>query len=82
MSTTPTPAPTLTLDQAISAVTAAEATYNADSASVTNIQTQIAQATSPLAAAQATVANDVTTYNAALTALIAAANAAMIPAGS
>jgi hypothetical protein len=68
-----------TLDAAIQAVTAAEATYNADTATVTNIETAIAQATTPLAPAQATVATDVTAYNAALDTLIAAATAAKIP---
>ena len=67
------------LDAAIQAVTAAEATYNADSASVSNIQTAIDTATAPLAAAQATVATDVTTFNSALDALAAAATAAKIP---
>lgn len=71
---------TLTLDQAIQGVTAAEATYNADTASVANIETSIATATAPLAAAQATVSADVTTYNGALDALIAAATAAKIAA--
>lgn len=70
----------LTLDQAIQGVTAAEATYNADTASVANIETSIATATAPLAAAQATVTSDVTTYNGALDALIAAATAAKIAA--
>ena len=68
-----------TLDQAIQAVTSAEATYNADSASVVNIEAQIATATSPLAAAQSTVATDVTAYNSALDVLIATATAAKIP---
>lgn len=68
-----------TLDTAIQAVTAAEATYNADNASVTNIEASIATATAPLAAAQATVATDVSTFNASLDALAAAAVAAKIP---
>ena len=71
--------PPLTLDQAIQGVTAAEATYNADTASVANIEASIATATAPLAAAQATVATDVTAYNSALDSLIAAATAAKIP---
>lgn len=67
-----------TLDQAIQAVTAAEATYNADLATVANIQTAITTATAPLAAAETTVTTDVTTYNSALDALIAAATSAKI----
>jgi hypothetical protein len=67
-----------TLDSAIQAVTAAEATYNADLATVANIQTAITTATAPLAGAEATVSTDVTTYNSALDSLIAAATAAKI----
>ena len=68
------------LDQAIQAVTAAEATFYADVATVANIQTAIATATGPLAPAQAQVATDVTAFNTALDAVIAAAQAAKIPA--
>ena len=67
------------LDQAITAASAAEATYSADSQTVTNIQTAIEAATSPLAAAQATVATDATAFNASLDALSAAALAAKVP---
>jgi len=66
------------LDQAISSASAAEATYTADSATVTNIQAAIAAATSPLAPAQATVATDVTAFNASLDALSAAALGAKV----
>lgn len=69
---------TTALDQAIQATTAAEATYVADSASVTNIKTSIETATAPLAAAEATVAVDVTAFNDALDALSAAALAAKV----
>lgn len=69
----------MTLDQAISAVTAAEATYVADSNSVAAIQAAITQAQAPLPAAQATVASDVGTYNSTLDSLISAATAAKIP---
>lgn len=72
----PNPAPsTPTLDQAVQAVTAAEATYNADQQSVQNIQTAIATATAPLAAAQAQVATDTSNYVWALNNLITAAQA-------
>lgn len=55
-----------TLDQAISAVTAAEATFNADTATVVNIQTAIQTASAPLTGAEATVATDQTTLISAL----------------
>jgi hypothetical protein len=55
-----------TLDQAVSAVTAAEATYNADLATVANIETAIETATAPLSGAQATVATDTANYISAL----------------
>jgi len=67
------------LDQAIVNASTAEATYSADSQTVTNIQTAIEAATSPLAAAQATVATDATAFNASLDALSAAALAAKVP---
>lgn len=67
------------LDQAITAASAAEATYVADQTTVTNIQAAIAAASSPLAPAQAQVATDVKAYNDSLSALISAAQAAMIP---
>jgi hypothetical protein len=70
-----TPSTPLTLDQASAAVTAAEATYNADTQSVNNIETSIATATAPLAAAQAQVQTDTANYVTALQDLIAAANA-------
>jgi hypothetical protein len=73
-----TPA-TPTVDQALSAVTAAEATLKADQASVANIQTAIETATAPLAAAQATVASDITTFNAAIDTAVTALTAAKIP---
>jgi hypothetical protein len=65
MSTTPIPTPT-TLDQALNNVTAAEATYNADQATVVNIQTAISTASAPLPSAQAAVATDVANLIAAL----------------
>ena len=66
-------APTLTIDQAVQAVTAAEATYTADTAAVQNIEGNIATATAPLAAAQATLVTDTTAYIDALNNLSAAA---------
>ena len=74
-----TPPATPTVDQALSNVTAAEATLKADQASVTNIQTAIDTATAPLEAAQATVANDITTFNSAIDTAITALTAAKIP---
>jgi hypothetical protein len=65
------------LDQAISAVSAAEATYNSDTQNIANIQTAIATATAPLAPAQAQLATDTTSYVAALNALISAAQDAI-----
>lgn len=67
------------LDTAIAKAAAAEATYNADSQTVTNIQTAIEAATSPLAPAQAQLATDKDAFNAALDELSAAALAAKIP---
>lgn len=69
------PTTTLTLDQATQDVTAAEATYNADTAAVTNIQTSISTATAPLPAAQAQVVTDTANYVTALNNLIMAAQA-------
>lgn len=51
--------PDVTLDQALQAVSNDEATYNADTAAVTNIETAVQTATAPLAAAQAKVATDI-----------------------
>ena len=70
------------LDQAITNAAAAEATYNADVANVSNIQSAITTATTPLAPAQTQLATDAAAYNAALQSLITAAQAAMIPATS
>lgn len=70
------------LDQAITNAAAAEATYNADVANVSSIQSAITTATTPLAPAQAQLATDALAYNAALQVLITAAQAAMIPATS
>lgn len=67
------------LDQAITAASAAEATYNADVNNIATIEAAIATATAPLAPAQAQLATDTASYNAALQALISAAEAAMIP---
>lgn len=67
------------LDQAITAASAAEATFAADTASVTNIQQAIAAAEQPLPAAQATAAQDAVAFNAALDALSSAALAAKVP---
>lgn len=65
MSTTPTPAPVLTLDQATAAVTAAEKTYATDSAShatlVTKLQADISAYMAALQALQAIVAAEITT---------------------
>jgi|HubBroStandDraft_2_1064218.scaffolds.fasta_scaffold193677_3 hypothetical protein len=66
------------LDQAITTASAAEATYTADSLTVSNIEAAIETATSPLAPAQATVATDATAFNASLDALSAAALAAKV----
>jgi uncharacterized protein YlxW (UPF0749 family) len=67
------------LDAAITAASSAEATYTADSLTVSNIQASIATATAPLAPAEAQVSTDATAFNAALQALSAAALAAMVP---
>ena len=67
------------LDLKLAAVSAAEATYTADVANVTNIQTAIATATSPLAPAQAQVQTDAQAFNAAIDAASAALLAAKIP---
>jgi hypothetical protein len=71
LATTPTP----TVDQAVQAVTAAEATFNADTNNVATIEASIATATAPLAAAQAQVATDTANYVAALQNLVLAAQA-------
>jgi len=55
-----------TLNQALTNVTAAEATYNADQQTVVTIQASIATATAPLAPAQAQVQQDLATYIGAL----------------
>jgi len=72
MSTTPTQ-PSTTIDQAVQAVTAAEATYEADLNNVASIQSNIATATAPLATAQATLATDIASYINALNNLSQAA---------
>jgi hypothetical protein len=66
------------IDDAIKAVSAAEATYNSDVTNIATIQTSIATATAPLAPAQAQLSTDATAYNASLDALIAAATAAKV----
>jgi hypothetical protein len=68
------------LDKAIADAQAAEATYTADTATVSNIKTSIEAATSPLAAAQATVSTDAIAFNASLDAVSAAALAAKVVA--
>lgn len=70
---TKTMTPPLTVDQAVQAVTAAEATYTADGVALANIQANIATATAPLATAQSTLTTDTTAYIAALNNLSAAA---------
>lgn len=67
------------LDSAIAAASAAEATYNADVANVTNIQTAIETATAPLASAETQLNTDAAAFNAALQALSTAALAAQVP---
>ena len=67
------------LDQAITAVSAAEATVIADQNSVTTIQTAIATATAPLDSAQKTLAADTAAFNQKLDDLVTAAQAAKIP---
>lgn len=66
------------LDQAITAAAAAEATYEADVQNVASIEIAITTATAPLAAAQSQENTDAVAFNAALTNLAAAANAAMV----
>lgn len=66
------------LDTAINAVSAAEATYNADTATVSQIETAIAAAQAPLPGAQATQAQDAIAFNQSLDALAAAAQAAKV----
>lgn len=66
-----------TLDQALQALAAAEATYNADLASIINIQTAIDTATAPMAPAQAQAVTDGEAYVAAGNAAIAAIQAAI-----
>ncbi len=61
------------LDQAISDVAGAEGVYSADALNLTAIQTSIAQATSPLAPAQAKLSLDASDFVAKLQALSAAA---------
>jgi hypothetical protein len=67
------------LDQALSKVTAAEATLAADRANAANIQTAIDTATAPLAAAQDAVNSDITSYNAAIDNAITVLTASKIP---
>ena len=66
------------LDAAITTAAAAEATYNADVATVATIQTAIQQATSPLEPAQTQAATDAAAFNQALDALSEAALAAKV----
>ncbi len=67
-----------TLDAAITATAAAEATYAADSNSVLTIQAAIESATTPLAPALDQQKADAIAFNAALDALSAAALAAKV----
>ncbi len=66
------------LDQAISTASAAEATYQADAATVMNIQAAIDTATSPLAPAKQKLSDDGVAYNKALDDLSAAALGAKV----
>ena len=66
------------LDAAITTAAAAEATYNADVATVATIQTAIQQATSPLEPARTQAATDAVAFNQALDALSEAALAAKV----
>lgn len=66
------------LDNAITAASAAEATYNADLTNVSNIQTAIAAASSGLAPAEAQLSTDAAAFNASMDALSAAALAAKV----
>jgi hypothetical protein len=65
---------TTTLDQAVAAAQAAEATYNSDVTNVTNIQTAITTTTAPLVPAQAQLATDQAAF---VTALQAVSDAAL-----
>lgn len=65
----------MSVDQALSNVTAAEATFNADALTVSNLQTAVATATAPLAAAQAAVVADASAYNDAVDVAVAALTA-------
>lgn len=67
--------PALTVDQALSAVTAAEATYNADAANAATASAASATADSLALAAQETVAMDAAAYNSAVDAAVAALTA-------
>lgn len=69
------------VDDALSAVTVAEATLKADQATVTNIQVAIDTATAPLPAAKDKVATDITTYNSAVDDAVASLTASKIPVG-
>jgi len=66
------------LDNAITAAAAAEATYSTDVNNVATIETAIATATAPLAAAQTQTNADATAFNASLDALSGAALAAKV----
>lgn len=66
------------LDNAITAVAAAEATYISDVANVSAIETAIATATAPLAPASAQLGTDAASFNEKLDALSAAALAAKV----
>ena len=67
------------LDTALSNIAASEATLTADTSNLSNIDASIAQAQSPRPAAAALVATDITAFNTALDAGIAALTAAKIP---
>jgi hypothetical protein len=64
------------LDNALTAVTAAEATYNADVANVATIQTAIDTATAPLTPAKQLAATDGANFVSALKNLASVATAA------
>lgn len=71
--------PPISIDDALSEVTRAEAKLAADQANVVNIQTAIDTATGPLAVAQASVKDDVVAFNTAIDIAVAALTAAKIP---
>ena len=67
--------PSITVDQALSAVTAAEATYNADAANAATANAAEATAQTVAEAANAQVTTDATAYNTAVDVAIAALTA-------